>query len=487
MLDAWRRTAVAGVLLLSAGASAAATFTVTKGADTLDGACDADCSLREAVAAANADPGADTIVLGPGVFTLSRPGRGEDAASLGDLDLLGVVRIRGAGAAQTIVDGGGEDRVFDVHAGEAEITDLTVRGGRAAVGFVAALDGGGIRNLGHLTLARVLVTGNTSANHGGGVVNLDQLTIADSTIAGNSAIIGGGIASLLGTIELVNATLSGNHAEVAGGLYGQGEGFDSQPSSTVAHTTITGNTAESAAGTFFPVGSAPGFARFDPELDHTLIAGNLAQDRCECGFEYDADFNLLALLCLDCSLVLPPALGLTPLGEYGGPTPTHALLPGSPAIDTGAASCLGTDQRGRPRPADGNGDGVERCDIGAVEAAAGECLTGGNVLCLLDGRFRVTARFSTADGASGDAQATALTAETGYFWFFDPANVELLAKMLDACTTFDRFWVFLAGLTDVEVAIEVLDTLTGVRRSYGNPLGRPFAPQFDTDAFADCP
>jgi CSLREA domain-containing protein len=487
MFDAWRWIAVAGVLLLSARASAAATFTVTTATDTLDGACDADCSLREAVAAANAVSGADTIVLGPGVFTLSRPGHAEDAASLGDLDLLDIVRIRGAGAAQTIVDGGGVDRVFDVHADEAEITDLTVRGGLAAVGFIAALDGGGIRNLGRLTLARVVVTGNTSANHGGGVVNLDRLTIADSTIAGNSATIGGGIASLLGTIELVNTTLSGNHAEVAGGLYGQGEGFDSQPGGTVAHTTITGNTAESFAGTFFPVGVEPGFARFDPEFDHTLIAGNLAQDECECGFEVDAGFNLLAVLCGDCSLVLPPALGLAPLGEHGGPTLTHALLPGSPAIDSGAASCLGTDQRGRPRPADGNGDGVERCDIGAVEAAAGECLTGGDVLCLLDGRFRVSARFSTAAGASGDAQAVALTQETGYFWFFHPANVELLAKLLDACSAFERFWVFLAGLTDVEVTIEVLDTHTGVRRSYSSPQGRPFAPQFDTDAFAGCP
>jgi hypothetical protein len=206
---------------------------------------------RNRLRCANAAPGADTIVLSPGVFTLSRPGRGEDAASLGDLDLRGIVRIRGAGAAQTIVDGGGEDRVFDVHVGEAEMTDLTVRGGLTVVGFAAGLDGGGIRNAARLTLARALVSGNTSAAYGGGVANLAQLTVFNTTIAGNSATIGGGIASLAGTIELVNTTLSGNHAvEAAGGLHGQGEGFDSQPIGSVAHTTITGNTAESFAGTF---------------------------------------------------------------------------------------------------------------------------------------------------------------------------------------------------------------------------------------------
>ena len=64
---------------------------------------------------------------------------------------------------------------------------------------------------------------------------------------------------------------------------------------------------------------------------------------------------------------MDPQLG--PLQDNGGPTPTQALLPGSPAIDAGGDDCPppATDQRGFPRPEDGNGDGMATCDIGAFE------------------------------------------------------------------------------------------------------------------------
>jgi hypothetical protein len=59
---------------------------------------------------------------------------------------------------------------------------------------------------------------------------------------------------------------------------------------------------------------------------------------------------------------------LGPLADNGGPTETHALLPGSPAIDTANdASCPAIDQRGEARPFDGDGDGMAHCDIGSVE------------------------------------------------------------------------------------------------------------------------
>ena len=87
-------------LLLSPALSPAATFPVTKAADTNDGLCNADCSLREAVIAANAAAGTDTVLLAPGTYALSLDGAAEDAAATGDLDLLsagGVIEFRGTG------------------------------------------------------------------------------------------------------------------------------------------------------------------------------------------------------------------------------------------------------------------------------------------------------------------------------------------------------------------------------------------------------
>src|SRR5215216_4717200 len=98
----------------AAPAAYAATYSVTKTADTAVGACDSDCSLREAIIAANAAPGADTITLPAGTFTLTRAGAGEDAAATGDLDIAGDLTIAGKGAGTTIIDGGGIDRVVDV-------------------------------------------------------------------------------------------------------------------------------------------------------------------------------------------------------------------------------------------------------------------------------------------------------------------------------------------------------------------------------------
>jgi hypothetical protein len=128
--------------------------------------------------------------------------------------------------------------------------------------------------------------------------------------------------------------------------------------------------------------------------------------------------------------------------------------------------------------------GIDAAPAGAFSSA---CATGGDTLCVADDRFTVRVSWRAADGASGSGQATALTSDTGYFWFFDDDNVEIVVKVLNACVINDRFWVFAGGLTDVEAELEVVDTQTGARRTYSNPLGRPFAPIQDTGAFATCP
>jgi hypothetical protein len=167
---------------------------------------------------------------------------------------------------------------------------------------------------------------------------------------------------------------------------------------------------------------------------------------------------------------------LSPLGDHGGPTPTHLPLPDSPVLDF-ASGCSAADQRGAPRPAEG-------CDAGAVELS-GACLPGAADLCLQDGRFRVSATWNTAAG-QGVAQAVPLTPDTGSFWFFNPANLELTLKVIDGCAVNSRFWVFVTGLTDVEVEVRVEDSKTGRVRTYASPGRTPFQPRLDTDAFDTC-
>jgi hypothetical protein len=121
-----------------------------------------------------------------------------------------------------------------------------------------------------------------------------------------------------------------------------------------------------------------------------------------------------------------------------------------------------------------------------VRALAESC-SDDTALCLLGGRFRLTATWETSDGQHGTGRTRQLTDETGYFWFFAENNVEVVVKVLDACGPFGRFWVFAAGLTNVAVDLRVEDTLTGAVRTYSNPLGKPFQPLQDTNAFATCP
>ncbi|MEM7587544.1 MAG: FG-GAP repeat protein [Acidobacteriota bacterium] len=142
----------------------------------------------------------------------------------------------------------------------------------------------------------------------------------------------------------------------------------------------------------------------------------------------------------------------------------------------------------------GNGLAPDAVDVGNLLVLSGRALRGEscvpspNALCLSNDRFRVEATWEDFNGVSGEGQAAELTDDTGTFWFFDAANVELVVKVLDACVDpFNRFWVFAGGLTDVGVVLTVTDTVTGERQVYSNALGNAFQPIRDTDAFATCP
>jgi streptogramin lyase len=115
------------------------------------------------------------------------------------------------------------------------------------------------------------------------------------------------------------------------------------------------------------------------------------------------------------------------------------------------------------------------------------CVAGVTAICLNQGRFRVTADWRTFYGSTAQGYGVALTPDSGYFWFFNPANVEVVVKVLNGCGLNSRYWTFAAGLTDVNVILTVTDTQTGAIRTYTNPQGAPFQPIQDTDAFAACP
>ncbi|MBZ0114981.1 MAG: carboxypeptidase regulatory-like domain-containing protein [Thermoanaerobaculia bacterium] len=120
---------------------------------------------------------------------------------------------------------------------------------------------------------------------------------------------------------------------------------------------------------------------------------------------------------------------------------------------------------------------------------AGGCLYSETALCLNDGRFRVETEWKIPGGNHGSGQAYRLTEDTGVFWFFDPQNLEVFVKLIDACSLpgFNNFWVFSGGMTDVDVTMTVTDTKNQQFRVYRNEQGQPFLPIQDTAAFLTCP
>ncbi|HEX3130319.1 MAG TPA: CSLREA domain-containing protein [Thermoanaerobaculia bacterium] len=464
---------------------------VTKGEDTLDGACDSDCSLREAVTASNKLEGIQVILLGPKVHALSIAGRNENGNATGDLDVTGHLVILGQGADHTAIDGGGLDRVLEaaVVNSSLEIHGVTVRNGRAEAGGSGHPgDGGGLRG-GTLTLVGCHVTGSSAATWGGGFAG-DTVIARDTTVSNNQANVGGGV-GFASVLRLTNVTVSGNHATIAGG----GVIIDAYDQ-VLESVTITGNSSAQGGGLYVGSATCPsGICKTDFSMFRSIVAGNTAEEGPDC---FGGGSNGGSLFGIDdgCdvgptdragTIVTPLDPRLTPLGNHGDSTPTHALLPGSPAIDLGSVDgCPARDQRGKPRPVDGDANGFALCDAGAVEYRPG-CQPDETTLCLGEGdRFRVTARWA-ARGEEGAAQAIPLVTDTGSFWFFNPANVELTLKVLDGCAVNNRFWVFVSGLTDVRVDVTVEDTVTGRTWTYRNNAGTAFQPRLDTGALDVCP
>src|SRR5215472_3115933 len=119
----------------------------------------------------------------------------------------------------------------------------------------------------------------------------------------------------------------------------------------------------------------------------------------------------------------------------------------------------------------------------ALAGSSPTCVPTSTSLCLSDARFRVEVQFRPPGGSMTPGQAVSLTSDTGYFWFFQAANIELIVKALNGCAINGHEWVFAGGLTNVELDIAVTDTVTNAVSHYTNPAGTAFQPVQDTAAF----
>lgn len=179
---------------------------------------------------------------------------------------------------------------------------------------------------------------------------------------------------------------------------------------------------------------------------------------------------------------LQSALTVTDAGT--GLARRYASPPGrfAAAGDTFAFGPRGASLTGWVPPAEELLAGAPPAAVTARTGAAGTCTPSETRLCLEDGRFAVEVAWRDFAGRTGASHAVPGTGSSGSFWFFHPANVELVLKLVDGRGVNGRFWLFYGALSNVEYTVTVTDTETGAVKSYLNPAGT-FASVGDTRAF----
>ena len=473
--------ALLAVAALSVGApSVAQAATITVDSTTNTVADDGLCTLREAITAANTDTasgatagecpagsGADTIELGVALtYTLDVVDNSTDGDN-GLPSITSEITINGNGSTIERIEGFFlEFRIFHVGAsGDLSLNDVTITGGSwntdsadfgggivnqgvliiadntisfnvsatadgiqnngtmtitdsTLSGNVATIDSGGaISNVGEATITGSTVIGNRADSKGGGIHNIGTMTITNSTISGNdvdnTVFFGGGGIYNSGTVTITNSTINGNTATLEGG------GIHNSGTATITNSTISGNNADFGAG---------GILNFSgtTNLTNVIIADNPSGD---CSWNVESITSLSHNLDSDgsCNLTDPTDLPSTdpligPLQDNGGPTETHQLLPGSPAIDAGGLIATVKDQRGVNRSY-----GTDS-DIGAFESQ-GDCTL------ILDvsytaGTATIEAMVGTSVPATkniwGTAQSNVLNLESTAILVTDPPVTDLV-------------------------------------------------------------
>jgi CSLREA domain-containing protein len=391
---------------------------------------DGDCSLREAIEAANDNTAVDACPAGDAVITDTITFSVSGMITLNDLlnvvgggplliDGANTITLSGNGIVQILVNSFGADlnlkglSLVDGYSsisgggifnnGKIIVNDCTLSGNNA-------IEGGGINNWYDMKINNSTLSGNSATTNGGGIFNLGIITITNSTFSGNTSDSWGGAIYNPGHMSIENSIFLENNSPLAGGIYNGnmlsitgstlsgnystwcGGGVLNESLLIISNTTLSGNNSESGgaicnsdtmtvtnatlSGNSADSTYGGGIYTFDGNvmLVNTIVTNSPSGGDCliHSGIFTDGGHNISS----DDTCGLDPANGsmpntdpvLGPLQDNGGPTWTHALLTGSPAIDAGDnAQCLPTDQRGVTRPQDGNGDGVSICDIGSFE------------------------------------------------------------------------------------------------------------------------
>ena len=370
----------ATIMLAAVFAAQAATYTVNQLGDAGDGFCDATCTLRDAVTNTNNSGANDVIDFAvTGIITLG--GTQLQIANNGSLT------INGPGADQLSISGNMQSRVFSINSGAiVTINGIKVTGGNgvgnnssgngggifssggttitinnSTISSNTAVRGGGMSGNGSWSIFNSTISGNrATSGNGGGSDSSGQINVTDSTFSDNTASLSGGGIYNISTLTLTNSTVSGNSAGFRGG------GIRNQSPLTMINSTISNNTGGDGGGIYNDGNSV--------KSSNTIIAGNFSSNGPDySGQATSLGYNLVGNTSGNTGFNDPtdllnqnPLLG--PLQDNGGPTFTHALLPGSPAIDAGN-STLTTDQRGFARPFDSAfySNAANGSDIGAFE------------------------------------------------------------------------------------------------------------------------
>ncbi len=383
--------ATAAVVLALVANPAWAATTITVNTTTDENNIDGDCSLREAVIAANTDTQTDACPAGDGadtiLFDLGQTATITLGSQLPTITDASGLTIDG-GSASITVSGNDAVRVFEVNPGaKLTLASLTVADGKAgdfgggiynlSGGTVEVTNstfsgnsandlGGAIDNRGTLTVTNSTFSDNKTTrpdgnNFGGGIFNDGTAEVTKSTFSGNSSLQGGGIANF-STLEVTNSTFSENSGSAGGGIF-------NNDTLTVTNSTFSGNSS-----TQLPGGAIRNQEGFFPgeggtvTLSNTIVANSPSGGNCG-GTIIDGGYNIDDGTTCGFSTTnnsqpsTNPLLDPEGLQDNGGPTKTVALQEGSPAIDAGATT-LTTDQRGVSRP-----QGVAD-DIGAFELEA---------------------------------------------------------------------------------------------------------------------
>ena len=375
-----------------------------------------DCSLRGAINKANNTPGAVTIYLQNGGYNIyGDVNVTEDKNEAGDIDIIkdgGAVTIIGDSISTTTIDVHHTDRIFDVQ-DMGSPTKLTLKNLSLVNGYAGPMqDGGSIRTYGSLYLDTVSIS--QSLGRMGGAIYIystydQKLSIDRSVISHCTATLDGGAVYAKGEVTTITrSTFDHNSATGAMGAYfgnqnaGRGGAIYNNSSLTVTASTFAFNDALIDGGgilnyaflgqsTNAYINSSTFHANSTAISNVATASGTLSTsavttiansilnestDSSNCVNKHD-DHGKAAIINAGNNLDSGAGcafgnnggsiFGLNPhlgeMGDYGGPTPTLALLSGSPAINKGNAStCAGLDQR--------NLATVGTCDIGAFEYGA---------------------------------------------------------------------------------------------------------------------